>query len=394
MNRLAPYLIVFSSLAVVTGIVGILIPIKLQYKEFFLPGILLLTIIFNSRSIIISKYESFIFLSTLGILSGGVFSFYFQNNYFSLLSLCSFFSVSIWLVVWAKNSKHHYKSFKIYLLIVKYTLASSLFVLLLDLSNLINIDGFGLPPNFDMGFLNKYLIDGNNDVYGIVFNHIVVMKNYIKPIFFLQNIGTYSGISYEPHLFGFFVSPAFFVFLKTKQNLWALITLFLLFTAFSVTNLVVLLISISLVMNKRFLLILALLIVIVISQFLSDIILYSSIGIWVLSKAESRSQADISNVFDKILDWSSIIGDGIFFTAEGNNGLGFINGVLLLFFALLIVFLIVKQYNKDKFSAAIILYILLHSLKFPLNVFQYPYILFIIFSITSNHGYFRHDIRK
>jgi hypothetical protein len=394
MNRLAPYLIVFSSLAVVTGIVGILIPIKLQYKEFFLPGILLLTLIFNSRSIIISKYESFIFLSILGILSGGIFSFYFQNNYFSLLSLCSFFSVSIWLIVWAKNSKYHYKSFKIYLLIVKYTLASTLFVLLLDLFNLINIDGFGLPPYFDMGFLNKYLIDGNNDVYGIVFNHIVVMKNYIKPIFFLQNIGTYCGISYEPHLFGFFVSPAFFVFLKTKQNLWALITLFLLFTAFSVTNLVVLLISISLVINKRFLLILALLIVIVISQFLSDIILYSSIGIWVLSKAESRSQADISNVFDKILDWSSIIGDGIFFTAEGNNGLGFINGVLLLFFALLIVFLIVKQYNKDKFSAAIILYILLHSLKFPLNVFQYPYILFIIFSITSNHGYFRHDIRK
>jgi len=394
MNKLAPYLIVFSSLAVVTGIVGILIPIKLDYKEFFIPGIFLLTLIFNPRPITFTKHESLIFLSTLGILLTGVFSFYYQNNYFSILSLCCLFTVLVWLVVWFKNSKYHLKSFKIYLLIVKYTLASTLFILLLDLVNLINVYEYGLPPYFDMGFLNKHLIYGNNDVYAIVFNHIVVMKNYIKPIYFLQNIGTYCGISYEPHLFGIFVSPAFFVFIKTRQYIWALITLFLLFAAFSVTNLAALLISICLLINKRFLLIFSLLIVFFISQFLSEIILYSPIGIWVLSKLESRSATDISSVFDKILDWSSLIGDGIFFTAEGNAGFGFINGFPLLLFTILIVYLIVKQLKKDKFSSAIILYLLLHSLKFPLNVFQYPYILFIIFSVTSNYGYFRFDIRK
>ena len=245
-----------------------------------------------------------------------------------------------------------------------------------------------------MGFLNKYLIEGNNDVYGIVFNHIVVMKNYIKPIFFLQNIGTYCGISYEPHLFGYFVSPAFFVFIREKKYFWITITLFMLFAAFSITNLLVLLISIGLVIKKKVLLILALLFFTFIIVFSFDIVLSSTIGLWVFYKFESRSQEDVSSVFDKLLDWNSIIGDGIFLAAEGNNGIGFISGFFLFLFGLLLVLLIFKLYNKNKFSAAIILYILLHSLKFPLNVFQYPYLLFIIFSITSNHGYFRLNIRK
>ena len=386
-SRLILILLLVCSLSVVTGIVGIILPIDLAYKEYFVSLILLLPFIPFRKLNNPSGFELKFFSLFLMVQLCGILSFYYNYEKLNFLGISTFFSTVVWMIAWLQTRDYHKKLFDYYLILVKIILLSSFLVLILDVTAILNVYKFSLPSYFDMGFKNKYLINGNEDVYSVVFNHVVIMKNYIKPIPFLDNIVTYCGISYEPHLFGITTAPALYVFVKQKKVWWTLLTFIMLLASFSVANILGMLTSLLFIINSRqmILIICIILLSLLIFNF-GNILREASFFLWIIDKFNSRSGEDINNVFVFLTNWKNYVGEGIY-NNDMSRGVGLLSGIFISLFFLLIIIEIYKKLKTNSYVAAVTLYLLIHSLKFPINIFFQPFILFIITIFIKYDGF-------
>ena len=317
--------------------------------------------------LVLFSFSFYLLTLLLSILDGTV----------GMLQWLVFINFTVYSFVIAKKEVFVFVTKK-YLVLSKGLIIVFLLVFVADLSNLFSYDALTLPRAFDQGFWNKYTIAGNSDVYGIVGGFFVIMKDYVKPIFVLENIGTYCGISYEPHLYGFMITPAIFLLSRgPKGNRWLLAGAITLILAFSLTNLFAFLTSIFLIRGKKILKF------IIFSGLVSAYYVFSRyiapILAWYEAKSTSRSADDISDTAQFFLEVKTIFGGGLWAYLDSSpNDIGLITVFMILYAVLYLFFKSVTRFKLNGAGPAIMMYLLIHSSKFPVNVFYLPFLFFIV----------------
>jgi hypothetical protein len=374
--KIYKYIVFFYTLTIVTGISGILIPLRLPYKEYYIWSFLII-LLWN-----FTKKVSFD--PKLIRLTFFTFAFYFLTLCLSILDGTSgflqwlvFINFTVYSVAVSRKNVFDFVVKK-YLLLSKLLICTFLLVFVADLINIISYENLHLPRGFDQGFWNKYAIKGNSDVYGIFAGFFVIMKDYVKPIFILNNIGTYCGMSYEPHLYGFMITPAVFMLSRLpKGNYWFFAGFGTLLLAFSLTNLLAFLLAVFFLKGLKAFKFLVISGLVSTYYFLYKYI--TPIIAWFEAKRNSRSADDIGDTSNFFLEVKTLFGGGLWaYLDSSSSDIGWITVVMILF---VVLFLIIKSASRIKLNGAgvsITIYLLIHSSKFPVNVFFLPFLFFLV----------------
>ncbi|MEZ8666107.1 hypothetical protein AB6D63_22125 [Vibrio splendidus] len=280
---------------------------------------------------------------------------------------------------------------------------SAAIVLVLFLIGVTDNSAWGLPNSFGDNFRAKYeLVGAVENVYSVVFNIVVIIPNYIKPIGAIGEFGSFSGISYEPHIATYFMTPAFLLTFKYKKftvrNFFVYFFPFMFFflLASSLTNIIGLMVIFSIYLvsgissNKLFFYFLFLLAITVLivsnTQAVLDAIKFADL--FLENKMSGRSGEESSGFISYILSPKSLVGYGAFNIptahSDGISDIGLIGAILITWFYLNILFLSGYLYLKGHLVHSLIgIYIFLHTMKFPMHAIQLPYLYFTIFVMLS-----------
>lgn len=399
---------------VLTALPDLLFPMHIPYKEFILTPfleVIFLIMLFNFSKIKINKKFLFIyFLLILPIFISYIFepirSLYLMGrepafimvNFINILVFFVFYIINL-----ALDKEFYYKSLKVYWRFNYFIVIVAVIVFIALHLQLIHLNSWKLPSFFSEHFHIKLNILGaTSELYSVPFYLTVILPQYLKPFGFFSEFGTFSGLSYEPHIATFFMTPAFFLtYYYYKFNIknffiyyFPFFIFFMLtssvtnFIGLSLTGLFILIFSINIKILKKILL--SCIVIIVIGIFYWDTIL----EIWFLFedlikyKLNSRSSEETNGFISYILSPKSIIGWGAFniptyFSDNKVDDIGLIGSILVIIFYIQILSIsIINIINKNTIFSAIGIYIFIHSMKFPLNTWQLPYLLFILALIS------------
>ncbi|MCS3357343.1 hypothetical protein NXW00_23225 [Bacteroides thetaiotaomicron] len=214
---------------------------------------------------------------------------------------------------------------------------------------------------------------------------------------FFGQFGFFCGICHEPNASALLLMPSLFLMLPKYRNKLLLLILFIinvLLTA-SVTNMIVF--SLCIVTFVFFCNNLSNKSTIYIKIFFAITLLYSilnyqaivdKVGLEIIQnklQADNMSYETSNNILNYLYNPKSILGSGILiysYNAKATD-IGFISFLLNLFFDILFVLGIVKLFLSRNKSAMImsigLIYFFLHVQKIGQMMYQFPYLLFIVF---------------
>ena len=275
-----------------------------------------------------------------------------------------------------------------------YTIYASIIVFILLLIGAINVNQFLIDPT-------KYeLFNGNYEVGGSPVSnplHSVYMILADRGVKFFGQFGFFCGICHEPHASALLLMPSLFLMLPKYRNKLLLLILFIinvLLTA-SVTNMIVF--SLCIVTFVFFCNNLSNKSIIYIKIFFAITLLYSilnfqaivdKVGFEIIQnklQADNMSYETSNNILNYLYNPKSILGSGILiysYNAKATD-IGFISFLLNLFFDILFVLGIVKLFLSRNKSAMImsigLIYFFLHVQKIGQMMYQFPYLMSIVF---------------
>ncbi|MEQ4788415.1 hypothetical protein ABN070_17285 [Morganella morganii] len=397
----------------VTALYDLFIPFYIPYKDVLLsPFLAIVTFMFlcGSMKSVKIKYNSkllkIIFLIFIPILIAYLIEpirflylparnpLFIWVSFFNIICFIGFYLFSIY-----RFEDFYKKSIHLYWKLNYFIAISALLVFLLLSFNFINITSWGLPSSFGDNFRAKYEVLGAVDnVYSVIFNFVVIIPNYLKPIAYIGDFGSFSGLSYEPHIATYFMTPAFLLTFKIKKltprNFLVFFFPFIIFflLASSLTNILGLMVLLFLYLfsglsNKKITFISFTLVFFTIFFILNLNTVLNVIDLssqFFDAKFSSRSGAESTSFISYITSPKTIIGYGIFniptIYSDGLDDIGLLGAVLILWFYLGILFLAIVLYIKGYLIQSLIgMYILFHSLKFPMHAIQLPYLYFVVF---------------
>jgi hypothetical protein len=218
-------------------------------------------------------------------------------------------------------------------------------------------------------------------------------------------LGTLTGWTHEPHVFGYLVFPSLFFILGRLSNKKILASFIIISFAiagifsFSVTTFLVvtIIVVVKMLADRRYIIMLAILMI-----FLGLVIFNYEIGIiktitdYSLMKVTSNtSSMDYSaNHIEDILLPNSILGDGVLLigSATHKNGGLFTSIFYVLFYASLLIEtfkLIFSRKRESVYVGLAFLYFALHSFKLSSSVFAMPYTFYFLIMMALYKKYSR-----
>lgn len=407
-NYFSNIIFILSISTVITGISNYIIPIDLPYKEYFIPVLfqIVYIIILTKKRInknLLIKY-SIIFLPLILLYLFELLRYIYLPgrsiigiyvSFITIISFVIFVSINI-----TENPSFLKKSVRLYW-IFNYIIAMIACVTFILLAvNIIQIDNWTLPNYFSENFKIKNQLQGI-EVYSVPFHLTVIMKEYIKPLGFISEFGSFSGLSYEPHLATFFMTPAFLMTFNyydftIKNAIYFLPFIVFFLLAYSLTNIIGLvfvflfyLLFFGINRNKvKIILLLLVSFCISIIYFYADIVdLYYLYTSYSSTKIESRSGDETIYFVRYILSPETLMGYGVFNIPTNQNNyfysdIGLLSSLLLVVFYLTFFIKTIQNYvSNNKIKTLIGIYFLIHSIKFPMHVVLYPYTAFLLIYI-------------
>lgn len=391
-----------------TGISNYVLPFAIPYKEYFLPVILQISYIILASKKKLNKSKLFKFTVILFPLLLLYLFELIRYQYLpgrSLLSIyIHFITIISFVIFFAINYTecHDYfrKSIRAYWIFNYFIAVIACITYMMLMIGIVELDNWGLPNYFGENFRIKNQYQGY-DVYSVPFHISVIMKEYVKPLGILSKYGTFTGLSYEPHIANFFMTPAFIItfsyYKLSVKNLLKFIPFVVFFLlSFSLANIIGLLTILTCYLLffkidqfKIKLVSIITIILLSIMFFFQDelYLLYKLYVNYSSIKMESRSGDETILFIKYILNPNSIIGYGSFNIPTHRNSylytdIGFISSILLIINYVLFILITIYNYLKGrKIKTLIGIYFIVHSLKFPMHVILYPYTVFILFMI-------------
>lgn len=286
---------------------------------------------------------------------------------------------------------------RLYRLYFYYIISATAVVLLMATFNLINVHDWPLSSWFSTDFTNRIsnpLQGSEFDYYTQPLKLIVIMANYIKVPIGPNSFGSFCGLSYEPHINMFFITPMFFLELDRIKELLKRILLIFLFSltilgSMSLTNIIITLVLfilfnlIKLNGLRRFAFVIATLFLFITISNLNLEMFYKLLNKIDLSDSQNSGAVSVGYI-DYILSPKNILGDGLFVVPDYRVNFSYWNiGIIYsLYFVFLYFFLIskiIKILKNHRIGIGLaLLYVLLHSLKFPMHTILYPFFWFWI----------------
>ena len=268
---------------------------------------------------------------------------------------------------------------------------------------LLTLENWNLPQFIGTSFERKI------DFYSGDFNYyfplyLTIVASYVRDVGVFGAFGAFTGLSYEPHLAGFFMGPAFFMGIYFTKNyntyqkyaVWVSFIIFFLI-ATSLTNLLAISFVLCTYLMIRSIKSIGMLIKIFVAL---NIVLWTVVVFFadyvdlfwtfVEYKFQSRSNEESSGFIKYMLSPNEILGDGIFnfpivTQSRDVDDVGFIGTLFFVVIYAILIFSIIYLLIKNKgyyWLGLAILYFVIHSLKFPFHVIQYPFMIFI-FSVIA-----------
>ncbi len=398
-----------------TALPDFILPIRLTNKEYVIAALFetaFLFVLFSKKKTSSVYFDKHVLIIVLFFAAPVLLAYLFEplrhlmNPGRSLFAtLINFYNVFIFFVYYLVNlaldEEFYGKSLSLFWKFNYFVVCTAAIIFIALHLGIINTASWGLPNFFSNNFHVKLEMPGANGVYSVPFGISVIMKDYIKPFGIFSQFGTFCGLSYEPHIATFFMTPAFYLTFKYKartvKNLLIYYLPFILFfvLSFSVTNIISLLgvaaILYVFTLNLKNLIKTVMILVITVfclflisNKFLDYINLFKE---FVLFKMNTRSGDETASFIDYILTPKSFFGWGVFnipteFAKVKADDVGLVSFFLIIL--LYVQFFLVSMLNlfrRNYVFAAIGFYFMLHSIKFPMHIFLYPYLIFIMFVV-------------
>jgi len=289
----------------------------------------------------------------------------------------------------------HQELLKVYVIFASGIVLTSVFVFILASLKIVDPSAYAMPPNFSINVDSDAATLGTQYYFPL---HLTIIISDNRGLPFFSNYGVFCGLSHEPHIATYIVTPAVFFLQalnwskRTKLILTIFFIIFLL-TATSTTNLIALMVVFfALILinikNGNYVIfnIFCLVVIVGIFSFFS----LSDLG-FAAAKAKldtsSGTSLDYSrNFLSHVVSPREFWGDGAFnvpFPYARVKDIGIVSSVLIIGLYILLlasaIRLIVSSTRTLKFIGAGCLYFLLHSLKIVQLALIYPYTLMIMF---------------
>ena len=289
----------------------------------------------------------------------------------------------------------HMNLMKIYVLFACFIVLTSVGVFLLATFKIIDPQAYRMPPNLSMN-VNSNTNDLGTEYFFPL--HITIITSDDRGLPFFSNFGVFCGISHEPHIATYLITPAFFFMYaldwsRKRKYILSVFFIFFMLLATSTTNLI------------AFILVLFLLVIINIKNRQDTVlnVVFLAIILGVLSfvfindLGVSAIQAKLDTSSGTSLDYSknflvhvvspqSFWGEGAFnvpFPGAGVRDIGILFSILCIFFYVLLLIgavrLLFSSTRVIKLIGAGSLYFLLHTLKVVQLALIYPFTIFIMF---------------
>ncbi|MGV3629845.1 MAG: hypothetical protein ACO1O6_01490 [Bacteroidota bacterium] len=398
-----------------TALPDFIFPIRLTNKEYVIAPLFetaFLFVLFSKQKASSVYFDKKVLIVVFFFVAPVLLAYLFEplrhimnpgRNLFA--TLINFYNVFIFFVYYLVNlaldEEFYGKSLNLYWKFNYFIVCTAALVFLALHAGIVNTASWGLPSFFSNNFHVKLEMPGANGVYSVPLGITVIMKDYIKPFGIFSQFGTFTGMSYEPHVATFFLTPAFFLTFKYKLRTWKNFFIFYLpfflffILSFSVTNIVSLLGVAAIIyvftLNLKNLIKTMLIVVITVfclalisNQFLDYINLFKE---FVFYKMNSRSGDETASFIDYILTPKSFFGWGIFNIPTETSlikadDVGFLSCFLIvLMFVQFFIVSMLNLFRRNYVFAAIGFYFMLHAIKFPMHIFLYPFLIFIMFVV-------------
>lgn len=248
------------------------------------------------------------------------------------------------------------------------------------------------------------------DIYSVPLFATVIFPDYLKPFGFISEFGTFSGLSYEPHIAFFVLAPAYILTFSFYRNtIFTVITRhvpFILFfmLSFSVAGVVALTVTLFvyfiLTIRKKtslFIIITSMAITIIAYQLYFDVIEANyDIFEYFIEKFDSKSGEESVGFISHIMNPSSFWGYGVFniptYYDMNYDDIGLLTTLLFALFYSGLCLLIVKCLLRRNMSCALVgVYFIVHSLKFPMHMilFNFPIFIMLLLTYSAQHSFNR-----
>ncbi|MDD3138607.1 MAG: hypothetical protein PHX08_06515 [Lachnospiraceae bacterium] len=273
-----------------------------------------------------------------------------------------------------------------------YVIFVSIIVFCLLLLKILSIDKFAVDHT-------KYsLFEGN---YNISQTEIFSPANMIfllstdRGIPFFGQFGIFTGICHEPHLSTLLVTPSLFFLLSMQKNKYFIIPfVFYSLLAASVTNLLLLPLCLCIYyiffkLKSRvlyFKIFLVFFIVFIFYYFKNEIIQSLGLNLILLKTTSGNASFDTTtDILSYMYNPSSILGSGILIYSGNpkSTDIGAINFILNILFQISFIYGTIKMVLSKNNSIGVfsvgLIYFFLHSLKIGQMVYQFPFLIYILY---------------
>lgn len=266
-------------------------------------------------------------------------------------------------------------------------------LVLVLLASLLIVTGYTVPFTNNISDLYINLL-GNNVSTGTVYFMPGWISIQTMNERLIGGIGTLSGLTHEPHVFGYLVIPSLFIILsqvKKKSTALIISLIYLLagIISFSTTTLLVLaiLIFIWFFLRRNYLIIpFVFIFYFLVKIFAIDIPIFITIKEYTFNKLfDDTSSMDYStNKITNIILPKTFFGDGVLLIGNPKEGnAGFFSAIFYIYFYVTIMIEIAKNFffktsNKKIFIGFALLYFFLHGFKLSSSVFAMPYTIFFL----------------
>ncbi len=382
-NLLSSLLVVFSLSATITIIPDFFFLFSFNYIGYTIIPLFFLILLFfyyKKNQIILSKHNIKYYLIFIIIYSIAIFSAFSsgQKSFFSSLAYFTSFTIFIFF----SESTFFKKNIKLILnLYLFFAFLTSLFVFITFIllsNNLTSIESWYIINPLNEKFELKFEKLGSNS-FSFIFYLSLIMTKSSKTLLELNltDYGDFTGLSYESSLSLLYCSVAFLYFLKDKKfkNLiWLIIFIVHVLLGFSLTNIIAL--TVVLFFNlfvrsnfiSKFFLIST---IFILSFYYSNLILEISFFDY---KINSRSYEDSTSSILSLFS-GGFLGEGVF---SQNYKPGIITSFLIILYYFYIIKIIVFSIKLKKINiSSSLIYMLIHSFKFPLIFIQLPFAFWI-----------------
>ncbi len=284
---------------------------------------------------------------------------------------------------------------KPYVYFAIFIVVTGVVIYLLASLKIVDIEGYAIPSIYGYEYTKE--IDPSSEFF--IGESYLLTPYYITILSTDSRIGPFlpyvlTGMSYEPHISCFFVLPSFFLLRLFFKNtrLYVLMAFYVIFLLFSLSVTAILTFTMVVVISfllrantKKFLIAGSLFVVATVIFVNSELFeLLREFFNYKINVSDSKSVS--ANFIDKILSPNEIVGDGVLTVPDNQfvtDRSGLYESLYFLFYYAFIIYAIVKLIlRKNDFSSLIgfaLMYLFIHSIKFPYHQLNYPFTFFLVF---------------